>query len=118
VVETLIGGTCIFLQGPPRVAAPRLTVKGERLSLDRFGVAMGHTVYANLMGLFPPASAHEEYPHNVEMRSRLVGWQVGNIPFYTLSEPPGFTVSPMIALGHSDDQLVTIASPPKVAVAA
>jgi hypothetical protein len=118
VVETLVSGTCVYLQGPSRASYPRLATLGERLSIDRFGIAMGHTVYANLMGIFPPVDTMSDYPDSVEMRSRLVGWQVGNIPFYTLSEPSNFSVSPMIALGKAGEESSVMTAPAKIAVAA
>jgi hypothetical protein len=118
VVETLVNGKCVYLQGPTRSAYPRLATLGERLSIDRFGIAMGHTVYANLMGLFPPVDTMHDYPDTIEMRSRLVGWQVGNIPFYTLSEPSNFTTTPLIALGKAGDEASVQVAPAKIAVAA
>jgi hypothetical protein len=122
VVETLIGGTCVFVQGPPRGASPRLHTLPEsnladRNTLDRFGVAMGHTVYANLMGLFPATDLATDYPENVTMRSRLVGWEVGNVPFYSLAEPTNFHVSPMILVGKPCDVPAVAPVPSKSAVA-
>ena len=108
VVETLVGGTCVFLQGPPRAAYPRLATQGDRLSLDRFGLAIGHTVFAHLMGLFPRTDEVRDYPSTIEMRSSLIGWEVGSVPFYTLSEPAPFNVSPMIALGNAGEEPVGI----------